>query len=135
MSASVRFGVALFGAGLIVAALALGLVRWQRETRTRTMAEEATGGRIEAGTALIERYGCGACHKIPGIPASSGRVGPSLEGFAVRTEIAGLLANEPAELAFWLREPQTVKPGNGMPNQGITAIEARDIAAYLLTLN
>lgn len=135
MPASLRFGLSLFVAGLMTAALALGLVRWQRETRTRAMAEEATGGHVEAGATQIERYGCGTCHEIPGIPAASGRVGPPLARFAGRAEIAGLLANQPAELIFWLRQPQTMKPGNGMPNQGITDIEARDIAAYLLTLD
>lgn len=135
MFASLRFGLALFVTGLLAASAALGLAQWQREARARTMAEAATGGHVDAGKVLIGRYGCGACHEIPSVPAASGRVGPSLEGFAGRAEIAGLLPNDPAELDLWLRQPQTVKPGNGMPNQGISETEARDIAAYLLTLN
>lgn len=135
MPASLRFGVALFMGGLAAAVLALGIVHWQRETRARTMAEAATGGHVDAATASIGHYGCGACHEIPGIPGASGRVGPSLKGFAGRVEIAGLLANNPADLVLWLRNPQAVKPGSGMPNQGMSESEGRDIAAYLLTLD
>lgn len=135
MPASLRFGIALFMGSLAVAVLALGIAQWQRETRARTMAEAATGGHVDAGMASIRHYGCGACHEIPGIPEASGRVGPSLEGFAGRAEIAGLLANNPADLVFWLRSPQAVKPGTGMPNQGMSESEGRDMAAYLLTLD
>ncbi|WP_202814289.1 cytochrome c family protein [Aureimonas sp. AU4] len=135
MPASLRFALVLFFGGLAAAALALGVAQWQRETRSRIVAEAATGGDAGSGSTAIRRYGCGACHEIPGIPSASGHVGPSLEGFAGRAEIAGLLANNPAELVHWLREPQAVKPGSGMPNQGIDETDARHITAYLLSLD
>ena len=34
----------------------------------------------------------------------------------------------------WLRDPQRVLPGNGMPDQAVTDAEARDMAAYLYTI-
>jgi cytochrome c len=134
MHASLRFGLGLVVVGIAVAALALGIGQWQRETRAQVMAEGSTGGRTTAGKALIGRYGCGACHEIPRISNAVGRVGPSLGGLSQRTQIAGVLANQPDNLVRWLQHPQSIVPGNGMPDQGITPEEARDIAAYLYTL-
>jgi cytochrome c len=31
----------------------------------------------------------------------------------------------------WIRHPQQLVPGSGMPDQGVTGREARDLAAYL----
>jgi cytochrome c2 len=57
-----------------------------------------------------------------------------LQGIAKRAEIAGYLANDPDSMARWLMHPQAVAPGNGMPDQGVTPAEARDMTAYLRTL-
>jgi cytochrome c2 len=35
---------------------------------------------------------------------------------------------------LWLRHPQQIVQGNIMPDMGMTAPDARDIAAYLYTL-
>jgi cytochrome c1 len=37
-------------------------------------------------------------------------------------------------LITWLRDPQAIVPGNAMPNMGLQDQQARDIAAYLYTL-
>jgi len=74
---------------------------------------------------------CGACHQIPGVVGADGQVGPPLAGFGRRTIIAGVLPNTPANLVRWLRSPQSVKPGDAMPDTGLTAQEAHDAAAYL----
>lgn len=34
----------------------------------------------------------------------------------------------------WLEHPQRVVPGNGMPEQGVSGRDARDMTAYLYTL-
>lgn len=94
----------------------------------------ATGGDPAHGAALIRDYGCGSCHQIPGIPDADGLVGPPLSNIAIRVYIAGMLRNSPDNLMFWLRHPQEVVPGNVMPDMGVTAPDARDIAAYLYTL-
>jgi cytochrome c2 len=86
------------------------------------------------GAALIRQYGCGACHTIPGIADAQGVVGPPLTKIAKRVYIAGMLRNTPDNLALWIRDPQEIVPGNVMPNMGIDAEQARDIAAYLATL-
>lgn len=93
-----------------------------------------TGGDPAHGAALIRDYGCGSCHQIPGIAGADGLVGPPLSNIGVRVYLAGMLRNTPDNLTFWLRHPQQVVPGNVMPDMGMTASDARDIAAYLYTL-
>lgn len=95
---------------------------------------QVPAGDLQRGKAAIERRSCVACHVVPGIPGPSTTVGPSLKGSARRGYIAGVLANTPANMERWLREPQQVVPGTVMPNMGIGPAEARDIAAYLRTL-
>jgi cytochrome c1 len=92
------------------------------------------GGDPERGAVLLVREACGACHVIPGIQEASGEVGPPLGGFARRTMIAGMLPNTPQNLTLWIRSPQSIVPGNAMPDVGLTEQQARDIAAYLDTL-
>jgi cytochrome c2 len=84
--------------------------------------------------ALRSRYGCGACHVIPGVPGAQGQVGPPLTQFARRSLIAGRLPNTAENLVAWIRTPQDFEPGTGMPNLGVGEADARDMAAYLYTL-
>jgi cytochrome c2 len=89
------------------------------------------GGRADRAPSLIEAYGCGACHTIPGVDGADGRVGPNLAGLANRQNIAGRLDNTPDDLVRWITRPQQVDPGNLMPDLGVPDDAARDIAAYL----
>lgn len=92
------------------------------------------GGDVARGAALINTYGCGACHVIPGVEGANGTVGPPLTDWAERRYIAGALPNTAPNLVAWIMQPQAVEPGTAMPNMGVTPAEARDIAAYLYTL-
>jgi cytochrome c oxidase subunit 2 len=77
---------------------------------------------------------CSGCHTIRGT-AATGRLGPDLTHVGSRrTLAAGTIANTPAELRRWLRDPQHVKPGNRMPALGLTATEIDFIAEYLESL-
>ena len=95
----------------------------------------STGGDSAQGKALIESKGCGACHVIPGISHARGLVGPPLYFFSRRTMIAGELPNTPENLVRWIKDPKQVEPGTAMPDLGLTDQQARDVAAYLYTLN
>jgi cytochrome c1 len=86
------------------------------------------------GAAIIQQAQCGACHEIPGVADAHGLVGPPLTEFGRRTMVAGMLPNTPDALVRWLRDPQGVTPGNGMPDTHLTDRQARDVAAYLYTL-
>ncbi|MGW4967215.1 c-type cytochrome [Nonomuraea sp. NPDC004186] len=82
---------------------------------------------------MINGYGCASCHTVPGVRDAQGLVGPPLASSAP-TYIAGVLVNTPSNLQRWIRYPQAVEPGTAMPDLGVTEQDARDIAAYLLSL-
>jgi cytochrome c1 len=134
MPASLRFVLALLALALLASVAAIIILDRQEAAQGRITAEQISGGRVVAGKLAITRRGCAACHDVPGISGTEGLAGPSLAKVAVRAEIAGVLANTPGNMVRWLRDPQGVVPGNGMPNQGIGEQEARDIAAYLYTI-
>lgn len=87
------------------------------------------------GAELITANGCGACHQIPGIKNATGLAGPPLAKMASRATIAGILPNTPGNMMAWIEQPQSIVPGNAMPNLGLNDNETRDIAAYLYTLH
>jgi cytochrome c2 len=94
-----------------------------------------TGGDSKAGAQDLSSLGCGSCHTIPGIVGAHGKVGPSLQGVAQRNYIAGQLPNEPRNIEHWIQHPHSIHPKTLMPELGVTENQARDIAAYLYTLN
>jgi cytochrome c1 len=61
-------------------------------------------------------------------------VGPPLDGIGGRVYIAGVLENSPDNMIRWIRDPRGVDPMTAMPPTGATERDARDIAAYLYTL-
>ena len=86
------------------------------------------------GHEALSQYGCNGCHLIPGVTGAQVHVGPPLGGVARRQLIAGRIANTPANMAHWIRSPQSIDPLTAMPNLGVTERDARDMAAYLATL-
>jgi cytochrome c2 len=88
----------------------------------------------DRGAKLIQSYGCGGCHEVPGVNGARGVVGPPLQAFGRRVYVAGMLRNTPDNLINWLKDPQGIVPGNAMPNLGVTDTDARDMAAYLYKL-
>lgn len=92
------------------------------------------GGNARRGMTLIQDNGCGSCHVIPGIDGASGVVGPPLTAVGRRIYLAGVERNTPEGMIAWLENPQAIVPGNAMPNMGLNERDARDIAAYLYTL-
>lgn len=125
----------LAGATVPIASLGLCLAllacNGGKEADTNTI---ATGGNPQQGKALIEAYGCGACHMIPGIRTARGLVGPPLFDFANRTIIAGEIPNTPPNLVEWIQNPKAVLPKTAMPDLGLSRAQATDVAAYLYTL-
>jgi len=99
-------------------------------------AKQVPDGDPARGRALVAggAYGCTACHAIPGLRASRGVVGPPLDGMARRGFIAGQLPNRPDVLVAFLQNPPALVPETGMPDVRLGLGEARDIAAYLYTL-
>ncbi len=81
--------------------------------------------------AAFQRYGCPACHVIPGVPGAQGLVGPSLENVVERVYIAGVLTNTQENLVNWVKNPKAVDSKTAMPMLNVTDQDARDIANYL----
>lgn len=92
------------------------------------------GGDPASGRMMIEFYQCGSCHDIPEIREADGVIGPPLTKWAKRAFIAGAVPNEPDNLIAWIINPHQIEPGTAMPALGVTEPEARDIAAFLYTL-
>lgn len=88
-------------------------------------------GDPQRGRLLAERYHCGTCHLIPGVPAARGRLAVPLSDFGLRSYIAGRIPNQPELLARWIADPRSLVPDTAMPDMGVTDADARDIAAYL----
>jgi cytochrome c2 len=123
-------------AAVVAAAVAAGAIANQAETRRRQVerVHALTGGDPDLGRAAVAARPCGGCHAIPGIPGAAGKVGPSLTGFAGRLYIGGRASNTPDNLVQWIEDPHQIDPQSAMPPMGIGEKEARDIAAYLYTL-
>lgn len=85
----------------------------------------------QQGRELLARYHCGSCHSIPGVAAAQGQFAASLAGYGQRSYIAGRVANDADTLARWIVNPASVVPGTLMPNLGVSAADARDMALYL----
>ncbi len=90
-----------------------------------------TGSDAGRGQRLLMQYQCGSCHAIPGVSAARGVQGPSLEAFGKRSYIAGRIPNRADALARWISAPQSLVPDTAMPSMGVSAADARDMAAYL----
>jgi len=92
-------------------------------------------GDARAGRDALQQYLCVTCHAIPGVPGAWNYVGPALDQMGERPYIAGVMPNTPANMERWLRNPPAVKPGTAMPDLGVSEQDARDISAFLHTLN
>jgi len=135
MPASLKFVLGLLATGALLAPVSLAVQQHQGKRRDETAATAMTGGgEPHAGRDAIKRYGCGACHAIPGVDRAAGQTGPSLDKIASRAFLAGRLANQPDQMIRWIRAPQSINPGTGMPDMGVTEKDGKDIAAYLYTL-
>lgn len=92
-------------------------------------------GTPENGRALFASKGCIGCHTLNGYPGATGVEGPNLTNMPLRPTIAGeTIQNSADNLARWIQDPPSMKPGTRMPNLGLSSQEARDLAAYLYSV-
>jgi sulfur-oxidizing protein SoxX len=96
---------------------------------------QLAGADPKRGLAEMERVGCAACHDIPGITWPRGTVGGSLKGVGGRALLAGRHPNQPDVMTRWIRDAPSLSPGTAMPAMPVNDTQARDIAAYLYTLD
>jgi cytochrome c2 len=114
------------------------------EDPTKERAEDAAlleGASLERGRRLLVNKACGACHAMTGVPEFAGAPFPPEVRIEDRARAVRLAPDlryardrmTATKLARWLREPKRIKPDTAMPPLALTADEARDLTAYLMT--
>jgi cytochrome c oxidase subunit II len=99
---------------------------------------------VREGERIFLGAACVACHAVAGTGAV-GVLGPALTRYGERPWVgAGAAENSLEHVIRWIRDPQSMKPGvlmpgslrgaAGMPPTGLTDVEVRAVAAYLLSL-
>lgn len=87
-----------------------------------------------AGQQVFLGSACVYCHTVRGTNAS-GRLGPDLTHLASRRLLgAGAIPNTRGNLAGWIVNSQTVKPGNRMPPMYLDGPDLQDLVTYLESL-
>jgi cytochrome c oxidase subunit 2 len=114
---------------LVVAESPDRFAQWE-QTESQT-AGLPTDDDTERGRLVFERESCAGCHTIRGTSAV-GKIGPDLTHVGGRRTIgAGTVANTTANLADWISDSQSIKPGNRMPPIKLSAEDLRALVHYL----
>jgi cytochrome c oxidase subunit II len=86
------------------------------------------------GQQVFMKGACIGCHMINDT-AAKGKAGPNLTHFASRQTFAGAVATNTAEnVAQWLADPSSMKPGVTMPKLPLTPDQINALTAYLEAL-
>jgi cytochrome c oxidase subunit 2 len=86
------------------------------------------------GAHVFAQLGCQACHMLRGKP-TAGVEGPDLTHVASRLMLgAGLMSNNPGNMAGWVSNAPALKPGIEMPAVAMSAGQMRALLAYLEVL-
>jgi cytochrome c oxidase subunit 2 len=103
--------------------------RWVAQQRQP--AQQPTDSLAMKGGEVFMTGTCAMCHSINGTSAGS-RAGPDLTHLASRRTIAaGTLPNTRGNLAGWILDPQTIKPGANMPPNMLKPEQLDALLAYL----
>lgn len=120
---------------IVVAFLAFACARPETPAPPPKPAPPPPIGNAVRGKQLAEQYGCTVCHAVPGIEGPQGALGPSLAGVAARPKISNdVVVNTPENLAKYIEDPAMLNPDSTMPALGMPAADAKDLAAFVLTL-
>lgn len=86
----------------------------------------------DPGERLFRERKCVDCHAIS---ARDDRplIGPPLAHIASRKFLGGNLSNTPGNLALWITSPQSILPGNRMPDSPLPADDLRELTRFLET--
>jgi cytochrome c oxidase subunit 2 len=104
---------------------------WQVQQRA---AAASPGDAEKKGQSVFLSHPCVSCHAIRGTPAG-GTAGPDLTHLASRSTIAaGTLPFGRGQLAAWVADPQSSKPGTQMPLVKLEPDELDALLNYLESL-
>ena len=103
-------------------------------TSQKSEAAKPTDSLTQSGQHVFLSASCSMCHAIAGTNAGS-HVGPDLTHLASRRTIAaGTLPNNTGNLAGWILDPQSIKPGAKMPPNQLDPQSLQALLAYLQSL-
>jgi cytochrome c oxidase subunit 2 len=89
---------------------------------------------MESARATFLSMSCVNCHAVSGTTAT-GTFGPDLSHLMSRATLgSGVIPNTPENLRSWVKDPQTIKRGNLMPNMQLNSRELDEIVLYLSSL-
>ncbi len=91
-----------------------------------------TGDAAE-GARVFQQLKCGDCHTVSPADTRS-LIGPPLAHIATRRILGGEIPNTAENLARWIADPQSIKPGNRMPNPRLSSAEVRVLTAFVESL-
>ena len=77
---------------------------------------------------------CTLCHTVRGVAVAEQPIGPDLTHFASRSTIAGVMPNRVGQLAGWIVDSETIKPGNGMPINNVNSKDLQALLAFVRSL-
>lgn len=104
-----------------------------RQSQTQTSIPPTTDSQ-KRGQQVFLSSTCVMCHAINGTPAGS-NIGPNLTHIATRNTLgAATLANTREHLAQWIKDSQSVKPGNRMPQNNFSEADLQALLDYLQSL-
>jgi cytochrome c oxidase subunit 2 len=86
----------------------------------------------EPGESVFRERKCTDCHAIAALDRIP-RIGPPLAHIASRKFLGGGIPNTPASLALWITSPQSILPGNRMPDSPLPADELQALTRFLET--
>ena len=107
--------------------------QWLADMKAVEEPAQASSEDAQAGQEIFADS-CMGCHATT--PTGSGAMGPNLTNFADRELIAGYLEHNEENLQEWIRDPESLKPGNKMT--GAYELNDEDIeavSAYLMELS
>ena len=104
-----------------------------RQNQTQTSVTPASDS-LKRGQQVFLTSTCVMCHAINGTPAGS-NIGPNLTHVGSRQMIAAAtLVNTRDHMAQWIRDSQTFKPGNKMPQNNLSDADLQALVEYLQSL-
>src|SRR4051812_14787682 len=116
----------------VVAEPRLQFESWLQKQRGE--AQKPSDSLAQTGERIFLSGPCAVCHTVSGTGAG-GKVGPDLTHLASRLTIAaGTLPNNTGNLAGWILDPQSIKPGAKMPPTKLDPQSLQALLAYLGTL-
>jgi cytochrome c oxidase subunit 2 len=102
--------------------------------RNQLVPSQPDSGPAAQGELVFMREPCAGCHTIRGTQAQ-GTLGPDLTDIGARSTIAAAtLPNTPGNLAGWIADAQSIKPGALMPQMHLSASDLQAVVAYLESL-